>query len=416
MDAQIPAPLPEDSEVHGDRAVVIAAGFRALARFAGRLLIILAAVAAVLWLIGKFWVGVLPLLLALILATVLQPVSHALRRYMPNGVAALVSVLGGFLLLLGVLSAVIPSIMSQSGQLTDRAVTGITQVQDWLAGEPFNIQDQQIDKAVQQLTAKMQEASGQIAEGVFTGASAVASAFVTGLMTLVLTFFFVRDGDKFLPWLSRLSGRSTAPHINALGRRLWQTLSGYVRSQALIAAVDATLIGLGLLVVGVPLWLPLAILTFMGGFIPIVGAVSVGALSVLVALVTVGFTKALIVLLIVLFVQNVEGNILQPIVQGKAMELHEGIVLLAVAVAGSMFGIAGAFLAVPVAASVVVVLRYLNEQVDARTLADPETRARRRDIDQGSTDVRPNRHERTTHSHWEDAPEGGAQGIGAHRA
>ncbi|WP_462417531.1 AI-2E family transporter [Kytococcus sp. Marseille-QA3725] len=394
VDDQVPAALPADPDVRGDRSEVIADGFRTLADFALRLLLILAALGAVLWLVGKFWVGVLPLLLALILTTVLLPVSQRLRSFMPNGLAAATAVIGGFLLLIAVFSAIVPSMVSQSGQLADRTVTGIEEVQKWASGPPLNVNDGQIDKAITKLTTKIQEGSGQIAGGVFTGVAAVGSAFVTGLMTLVLTFFFVRDGEKFLPWLSRLSGRSAAPHITSLGNRLWKTLSGYVRGQAIISAVDASLIGLGLVILGVPMWGALIILTFLGGFVPIVGAVTVGALSILVALVTVGFTKALILLAIVLFVQNVEGNILQPIVQGKAMELHEGLVLLSVAVGGSMFGIAGAFLAVPVAASVVVVLRYLNEQVDVRSSADPETRARRRDHDEGATDSGFNRWEK----------------------
>ncbi|WP_374929509.1 AI-2E family transporter [Kytococcus sedentarius] len=373
--------MPEDPDVHDDRSEVLAAGFRSVAAFALRLLLIMAALGAVLWLVGKLWVGVLPLLLALILTTVLQPVGRFLRRFMPEGLAALTTVIGALLVLVGVLTAIAPSLVEQSGQMADRAVTGIEEVQTWASGPPLNIQDSQIDAAITQLTQRIQDASGDIAGGVFTGVSAVASAFVTVLMTLVLTFFFVRDGEKFLPWISRLSGRSAAPHFTALGTRLWRTLSGYVRGQAIISAVDAVLIGIGLIILGVPMAGALIILTFLGGFIPIVGAVAVGILSILVALVSVGFTKALILLAIVLFVQNVEGNILQPIVQGKAMQVHEGLVLLSVAVGGSLFGIPGAFLAVPVAASVVVILRYLNEQVDARSGADPQTQARERELD-----------------------------------
>ena len=377
----VAAPLPEDPDVHDDRSEVIASGFRAVAAFALRLLLIMAALAAVLWLVGKLWVGVLPLLLALILTTVLQPVSRFLRRFMPEGLAALTTVIGALVVLLGVLTAIAPSLVDQSTQMADRAVTGIEEVQTWASGPPLNIQDQQVDQAITQLTQRIQEASGDIAGGVFTGVSAVASAFVTALMTLVLTFFFVRDGERFLPWISRLSGRSAAPHFMALGTRLWRTLGGYVRGQAIISAVDAVLIGIALVILGVPMAGALIILTFLGGFIPIVGAVAVGTLSILVALVSVGFTKALILLAVVLFVQNVEGNILQPIVQGKAMQMHEGLVLLSVTVGGSLFGIPGAFLAVPVAASVVVIMRYLNEQVDARSGADPQTQARERELE-----------------------------------
>jgi hypothetical protein len=141
-----------------------------------------------------------------------------------------------------------------------------------------------------------------------------------------------------------------------------------------VSLCDGVFIGIGLLIVGVPLALPLAVLTFIGGFVPIVGALFAGALSVLVALVSNGFTAALIVLGIVLLVQQLEGNVLQPILQGKSLNLHAAVVILAVTAGGSLYGIAGAFLAVPTTAAVATVLRYLFEQVD-RTSEDDDTDA-----------------------------------------
>ena len=136
--------------------------------------------------------------------------------------------------------------------------------------------------------------------------------------------------------------------------------------------MDGVLIGAGLLIVGVPLALPLAVLTFLGGFVPIVGAVVAGAVAVLVALVNNGFTTALIVLVIVLVVQQVEGNVLQPVLQSGSLGLHAAVVVLAVTAGSTLFGIAGAFLAVPVTAAAAVVLRYLGERIDARTAPEPD--------------------------------------------
>ena len=137
-----------------------------------------------------------------------------------------------------------------------------------------------------------------------------------------------------------------------------------------MALVDGVLIGLGLVILGVPLAIPLAVLTFLGGFIPIVGALVAGALSVLVALVSNGFTAALIVLAIIVAVQQLEGNVLQPILQARSLGLHAAVVLLAVTAGSTLYGIAGAFLAVPVAAASAVVLRYLSERIDARVTGE----------------------------------------------
>lgn len=144
---------------------------------------------------------------------------------------------------------------------------------------------------------------------------------------------------------------------------MWATLGGFIRTQALVSLIDAVLIGIGLVILGVPLAYALAILTFIGGFVPIVGAFVAGGLAVLIALVANGPVNALIVLAIIVAVQQLEGNVLQPWLQAKSMKLHAVIVLLAVTLGASTFGVVGAFLAVPVAAAVAVILRYYDEQV-----------------------------------------------------
>jgi predicted PurR-regulated permease PerM len=121
--------------------------------------------------------------------------------------------------------------------------------------------------------------------------------------------------------------------LRAVSRRMWGTLAGYVRGQAIIAAVDAVGIGLGLLIIGVPLALPLTVLTFLGGFVPILRAFTAGLLAVLVALVNGGLGQALLVLALVVVVQQTEGNVLEPLVLGCAVPLHPAVVLLAVPVA-----------------------------------------------------------------------------------
>jgi predicted PurR-regulated permease PerM len=130
-----------------------------------------------------------------------------------------------------------------------------------------------------------------------------------------------------------------------------------------VSFIDAVFIGIGLLIVGVPLAVPLAVLTFFGGFIPIVGAFVVGAVAVLVALVSVGWVGALIVVGIIVGVQQLEGNVLQPWLQSRVMQLHPVVVLLAVTLGSTLFGIVGAFLSVPVVAVLAVTLRYLNDVV-----------------------------------------------------
>ncbi len=358
----------DDGNTGVDRSAVIGAGLKAMAIWSLQLIIVGIALFLGLWLLGRIWVGVLPIILALIVCTVLWPPVAWMRRHgVAPALAAVIALLGSFLLVAGVLAAIAPSIVDQATELADRASDGLQQVQEWLAGPPVNLDSERIQQATTAITDQLQSSGSQIAGGVFTGVTAVGSGLVTLALMLVLTFFFLKDGPAFLPWARRIAGRNVGRHLTEVLTRLWGALGGFIRAQAMVSAVDAFFIGLGLVVLGVPLAPALAILTFFGGFIPIVGAFAVGTLAVLVALVSNGLTTALLVLGVILLVQQVEGNVLQPYLQGRTMKLHAGIILLAVAAGSTILGIIGAFLAVPVAASVVVVLRYMSEQVDLRT-------------------------------------------------
>jgi predicted PurR-regulated permease PerM len=350
-----------------DRAVIIGEGLKELSRWSGRFILVAIATAIFLWLLGQLWVGVLPVLLALIVSTMLWPPTRWLRsKGLAPGAAAGVTLLASFLIFLGILTALAPSVIGQSQEVLDKASEGLQRVREWLVGPPLNLDPTAFDTAIEQATEWAQGRAGDIASGVFTGISAVGSAVVTGVMVLVLTFFFIKDGPRFLPWLRSVAGRRVGRHLTEVLTRMWSTLGGFIRVQAIVSAVDALFIGLGLIIVGVPLAPALAVLTFFGGFIPIVGAFGAGALAVLVALVTLGLQQALIVLAIIVGVQQLEGNLLQPVLQGRSMQIHAGLILVAVTAGGTLFGIPGAFLAVPIAATLVVLMRYLSEQVDLR--------------------------------------------------
>jgi predicted PurR-regulated permease PerM len=351
-----------------DRSTVIGEGLKATAAWSLRLIVIGVALFLVFWLLGKVWVGVRPILLALIVSTVLwPPVAWLTRHRWPPALAAASVLLGALLVLVGLFAAVAQPLVTQSVQLANSAVTGIEQVQDWLTGPPVNLASERIDTLTAAVIDRLEGSASQIAAGVFTGVSAVTSSVVTAVLVLVLSFFFIKDGPGFLPWLRRETGPDIGGHLTEVFSRSWNTLGDFIRVQAIVSFVDAFFIGLGLVVLGVPLAPALAVLTFFAGFIPIVGALAAGTLAVLVALVSNGLTTALIVLAIIIVVQQLESNVLQPVLQGRSLNLHAAVVLLAVTAGGTLFGIIGAFLAVPVAAVTAAVLRYMSEQISLRT-------------------------------------------------
>jgi predicted PurR-regulated permease PerM len=366
-------------------------GVRALAIASAQLLLIAAALVVVGWVLGRLWPILLPVILGLLFATVLWPPTRVLRKlHFPPALAALVVLLAFLALIAGLFSWIVPQVADQAGELADAATAGLQDVQQWVTGPPLNLGEDQIGQAVDQVIDTIQNNAQNIAGYALTGATAVGGILLNLVLALVLAFFFIKDGPRWLPWLAAQTGPKVAPHVAALSYKTWTTLSEFIRQQALVGFIDAFFIGLGLWILGVPLVLPLAVLTFFGAFIPIIGAFVAGAFAVLVALVSNGWQTALIVLVIVLVVQQLEGNVLQPILQGRGLNLHAAVVILAVTAGGSLYGILGTFLGVPVAALIAVIYRYVRDELDGRApeVADDGTRVQVTGDDAGATVVR----------------------------
>ncbi|MCD9155199.1 AI-2E family transporter [Aeromicrobium duanguangcaii] len=353
-----------------DRAVIIDQGFGVVQRWGIRLVVIAAAFYVLGWAVGHTWVIWFPVALAILFATVLGPPAKALRDRGVPAAAAAGLVLLAFLAALGFLfSILIPQLIDEAPQIADRAAKGVGEVQDWLLNGPLPVESNQISNALDSIEDWLRNSAGDIGSGVLSTIGVATNVVVNTVLVLILTFLFIKDGHRFLPFVERLGGHRVGGHLRELLYRAWNTLGGFIRTQALVSLIDAVLIGGALLIVGQPLWVPLALITFIGGFIPIVGAFASGAIAVLVTLVTNSPQDALIILAVIVAVQQLEGNVLSPMLQGKSMNLHPAIVLMAVTAGGSMFGITGAFLAVPVTATVAEILRYANERIDAALTA-----------------------------------------------
>lgn len=360
------APRRSDGPGAGkDRGEVLDEGFARMTRWGIRIVVLAAAALVVGWLIAHAWVILFPVAMALIVSTVLiPPAAWLASKGLPAALAAVVVVVGFIAVIIGGIIALAPSVAGQAQEIAQGASDGLGQVQSWVVEGPLNVTDSQLSQAIEAVQGKLQDSASTIGAGVFSTLSAATSALVNLVLILMLTFFFVKDHHKFIPWASAIGGHRAGGHIDALLTRCWSTLGGFIRTQALVSFIDAIFIGAALVIVGVPLAIPLAVLIFFGGFIPIIGAFVTGALAVLITLVTNSPQDALVILIVIVAVQQLEGNVLSPWLQGKSMNLHAAIVLLSVTAGGTMFGITGAFLAVPVAATVAEILRYINEQVD----------------------------------------------------
>ncbi|MGY1669908.1 AI-2E family transporter [Geodermatophilus sp. SYSU D00710] len=375
---------PAPTWKRGERAV---SAMSTLAIASAQLLLISGAVVVLFWVLGRLWVILLPVILGLLFATVLWPPTRFLRRHRwPPALAAAVVLLLFLALIGGLIAVIAPQVADQVTELADQFASGLQQVQQWLQGPPLDIDEDQLGQYVDQAINSVQSNASNIAGYAATGATAVGNGLLNLVLALVLAFFFIKDGPRWVPWLAAQTGPRAAPHVTALSQKTWTTLSEFIKQQALVGFIDAFFIGLGLWILDVPLVIPLAVLTFFGAFIPIIGAFVAGAFAVLIALVDEGLTVALIVFGIVLVVQQIEGNVLQPIIQGRGFNLHAAVVILAVTAGGSLAGIIGAFLGVPVAALIAVVYRYTRDALDGRhpEVAGDGTRARVAGDDDGA--------------------------------
>lgn len=311
----------------------------------------LLALAGVGWLI--FWLLLrLPLIsfvlaLAVLLAALTAPISSALRRAgAPPALAALAAVLSLAAVLLGIGFVVGFRAASAMQDLTRPLAAGIDRIRVWLIEGPLGLDPAQVADIRNQIVTWLYEAGPTPTDGARMAVS------VLGALILVafLVFFLLKDGAVMWAWLLERVPDRRREQVDGAGRAAWTTLAGYVRGAVVVATIDAVGIGLALLVLGVPLWLSLTLLTFVGAFIPLLGATVSGAAAVLVTLVTNDLTDAIIVLVVVLVVQQVEGNLLQPLIMGRVLHLHPAAILVAVTAGGLLLGIPGALLAVPLVA------------------------------------------------------------------
>ncbi len=331
-------------------------------RVALNLIVLGATVVLGLWVLGQLRVVVVPVLVALLLATLLVPPVELLRRHgCPSTIATFLVMILAAVTVAGLIALIAPAFLDQFSELEDSVDEAIEEVIHWLVAGPFDLQRSDIDRAVQDGLASLRENSGGIGRGVLSGASLLAEVVAGVLLLVVLVFFFVHDGRRMWAWAVSMAPERHRELVDGAGREVWKATSGYMRGVVLIAVVDAVLIGIALLIIGVPLVVPLMVVVFLGAFIPLVGAFAAGAIAALVALISEGPIDALLVVAVITVIQQVEGDLLYPNVVGRMIRLHPVTILLALTAGTVVAGLLGALLAVPVTAAVWVSFAYVRQ-------------------------------------------------------
>lgn len=350
----------ETADESPDLGAAAPAGRAAVPRFleigaswAWRFVVVLAAGAVLIWLIARLRIVVIPMLVSIIFAALLTPVVDLFGRAMPRLLAVWVTLLGVLGLLAGLGFLLHSPVTTAVDDLRSQWRTALDEVKDWLVDGPLGIERDRVDGVFEDVgDAAARYASGLLDEP--GDVARIATEIVTGvLLAAVLTFFVLKDGRSMWSWLLERLHPARRATVDAAGGAAFAAIQGWIRGIAITGLVDGVLIGLALVILGVPGALPLAVITFFAAFIPIVGATLAGALATAVALTTEGAGTAVIVAIVVLVVQQVEGDVLLPLVMYRQVALHPVVVLLALAVGAAVGGVLGAVVAVPITACVV---------------------------------------------------------------
>lgn len=312
----------------------------------------------VLWILYRqLTLLVLIVFVAALMTAFLLPIARWLeRRGLSRTPATVAAVLGSVVAAGGALWLLGWRIAGQMSELTsqfDQVRTGLVEA---VRDGPVPLPTTAVQRPMSQLGQWASSNTSEVAQQVI-GVIGAAGGLVTAV---VLAFFLVRDGDRMAQWLlDHLVDPDQRDRVETAAREAGGTLQGYVQAVVIIGGLDALLIGVALLVLGVPLAVPLAVLTFIGGFFPVVGATVAGLLAALVALASGGIVDAIIVVTVVVAVQQIDGNVLQPLIMGRVVHIHPAVVLLALTAGGLVAGIPGAFMAVPAVAVATAVVREM---------------------------------------------------------
>ncbi|MDO5499779.1 MAG: AI-2E family transporter [Propionibacteriaceae bacterium] len=330
---------------------VVPRGLQIAASWAWRVLLVAALAAGLGWLIRFLSAVTIPLAIGILLTAGLLPIAHRLMKWgLPRPLSAVITLVGGLLVVSALLTLIISQIAGQADELGQRAMEGVHQLTMWLNSGPLQISQDQLNTWINQVTEYLRNQQAAIAQYAATGAGAVGS-FITGaVLALFAMFFMLYDGPKIWGWLLKLVPGAARERVDGGGKSGWNSLAEYVRATVIVAAVDAIFPLIAAFIMGVPMAPALGALLFVSAFVPIVGILVAGAVVTLITLVTVGPVQALIMLGVIIAVNQLEGNILQPLLLGKAVSLHPLAVLFGITIGITVGGIVGALLVVPIMA------------------------------------------------------------------
>ncbi|MGW1712435.1 AI-2E family transporter [Streptomyces sp. NPDC002156] len=353
-------PAPADSRGGGP---LLSEPARRIAAGSVLLLLVSGVITVGVWFCITFQTAVTPVLLALLLSALLGPFYRRLVAMKFNKSLAAALTCAAVILVMGGAAYIVVNALVDTG---DQIIDSVRDAAKDLS-ERFDVVGNSLDELAANAKDLLSNFGGTAVSGVLSGVSLITEVIATSTLAILLLFFFLRDSDRAVASMHTLAPRGTGPTLEIMARRAFQAIEGFMLGTTIVAFIDAVCITVGLLIIGVPGAVGLGALVFIGAYIPYLGALLSGAVAVLVAFADGGLTTALWVLGVVAVVQVLEGNVFQPMIQSRTLQMHPAVILLALTAGASLAGILGMLLAVPLTAAAFGVLSELRGRYEQGT-------------------------------------------------
>ncbi len=359
-DAESSASTPrrKPSDAFGNAAVPVS--LKNIAGIIWRLLLVLVAIFLVVAFVGFLGGVALALFFSAIVAALGIPIQTRLAKFMPNALATVTTLLALFIGVSVILAFVVRSVITEASGIGTAAQQGLSQIEDWLKTGPLQMTDNAVSELLQQAQKWLAGEGVAIAEAIPDTLGNFGDFITAASVAIFGCFFFINSGKQIWGWAMSWVPEHVRTEVDDCGQAGWETLSGYTRGIIIIAFLDGLLVGIGLAILGVPLAAALAVIVMFGALIPVIGAPIATMFAAVVALATEGVVTALLVVGLTVIVGSFDGDILQPIIMGHAVQLHPLAIVSAIAFGTLTFGIVGALIAVPILGTVYSIAKYLS--------------------------------------------------------
>lgn len=356
-----PAQVASDADAGDSSPAGVPPTLKTAAGITWRILVLLAGLAVIFFILGQIFVVVVALFLAAFFTALASPIMNFLqkRAHLHKAIAMVLAIILIAVAAIVVLTIVIRSIIEEGPQLASSFQDSMSELQKWASGPPLNLSSDDFQGYVTDVENWGKNFALDIGSSAL---GSVGDIVLGGSVFIFGVIFFMMSPQMIWNWVVSWMPTRSRPYVNTSGDLAWDSLSGYTRGVVVVALCDSILVFIGLLILQVPMAPALAAIVFFGAFIPVIGAPIATFFAAIVALAERGPIVALLVVALTVVVGSFDGDVMQPLVMGKAVSLNPLAIIILIAIGSIVLGIIGALVAVPLGAAIYRVMKYLTDR------------------------------------------------------